>query len=75
VLFRSARLHALMAEGHLLKAPANLEAAAALFIEMNCSLPRLGAMLGRPMTARQLTAHVDLAVELFLAACGEAVAG
>jgi TetR/AcrR family transcriptional repressor of mexJK operon len=70
-----ARLRALLAEGHLRKAPANLEAAAALFIEMNCSLPRLAAMLGRPMTARQLTTQVDLAVELFLAGCGEALAG
>lgn len=48
--------------------PCKPEAAAALFIEMVSSRPRLFAMLGRPPTKAQLAADVEDAVNFFVAA-------
>lgn len=66
-----AHLQALQSRGDLPAAPADLDSAAALLLEMACSLPRLRALMGQPLTARQRGAQVDRAVELFLAACGQ----
>lgn len=63
-------LDALQARGDLPTVPVDLDSAAALLLEMACSLPRLRALLSQPLTPRQRGAQVDRAVELFLAACG-----
>lgn len=66
------QLDAWRVRGELPGLPADADAgvAAALFVEMTCSLPRLRAVLGIPMPRGERAAHVDHAVELFLAACG-----
>lgn len=60
------------AEGRLPGWTIDAGAAAGLFVEMACSMPRLRAVLGLPMSRREIAAHVDHAVALFLAAAGGA---
>jgi TetR/AcrR family transcriptional regulator, mexJK operon transcriptional repressor len=62
------RLDAMRAAGRWPQSPVPGPQAAALFVEMACSLPRLHALLGRPMSARQRAAHARAAVDLFVAA-------
>lgn len=49
---------------------ADPERAAAAFIELVASLPRLRALLGRPMSSPEIEANVVHAVDLFLSGCG-----
>jgi hypothetical protein len=63
-------LESLCAAGHLPKMP-DLQAAAALFIEMVASNARSRAILGQPMPRKQLAEQVDVAVLVFLRGCGE----
>ena len=51
------------------------EVAAMLFVEMAASLPRLWALLGRPMSQEETERTVATAVELFLNGCGPRRAG
>jgi len=46
--------------------------AAMLFVEMVASLPRIRALLGDPMSRRENSAMVQVAVDLFLRGCGYA---
>lgn len=47
--------------------------AATIFYDMTTSTPRLRALLGSPMTNREIKRHVDAAVELFLRGCGSTI--
>jgi AcrR family transcriptional regulator len=44
--------------------------AAIIFVEMVASLPRLRALLGRPLAANETDRRVSVAVDLFLRGCG-----
>ena len=44
--------------------------AAMLFVELVASLPRIRALLGEPMSRRETSALVQVAVDLFLRGCG-----
>jgi AcrR family transcriptional regulator len=62
-------LERLKADGHLAHLPpTNL--AAMLFIEMVDSVPRLRALLGKPLSKRETEALITTAVDLFLRGCG-----
>jgi TetR/AcrR family transcriptional regulator, mexJK operon transcriptional repressor len=63
-----AQLASLQRAGLLRRPAGGARAAAGLFVEMSCSLPRLRALLGRPMSQDELRTHVQAAVGQFLAA-------
>lgn len=65
-----ASLEALRRRGDLPRMP-ETTLAASIFIEMAASIPRLRAVLGRPMPRRQQEALIDAAVDIFLRGCGE----
>jgi hypothetical protein len=46
------------------------DVAAVLFVEMVASIPRVRALLGRPLKKAQVERLVTSAVELFLRGCG-----
>lgn len=48
---------------------ANSRMAAAIFIEMTASLPRLRALLGKPLSSRETNELLDAAVDIFLHGC------
>ena len=56
-------------EGTLPDAPRPAEAAM-IFVEMVASIPRLRALLGRPLRPKETERLVTSAVDLFLRGCG-----
>jgi AcrR family transcriptional regulator len=56
--------------GRLQSLPANPQMAARIFIEMAAGIPRIRALIGKPLSRRESDAHVATAVDLFLNGCG-----
>jgi AcrR family transcriptional regulator len=57
-------------DGRLKSLPANPQSAARIFIEMAVGIPRIRALIGKPLSRRESDAHVATAVDLFLRGCG-----
>lgn len=50
--------------------PGKPETSARIFIEMAAGIPRIRALIGKPLPAAELEEHVTTAVEIFLKGCG-----
>ncbi|MBX7132444.1 MAG: TetR/AcrR family transcriptional regulator [Fimbriimonadaceae bacterium] len=57
-------------EAGLLPRLADIDSSAKLFVEMVASMPRLHALLGRPLSPLEVNCLVDNAVHVFLVGCG-----
>lgn len=64
-----AKLEELQEQGALPEL-SNSRAAAAIFIEMAASLPRLRALMGTPLTRKETHELTEVAVDIFLHGCG-----
>jgi TetR/AcrR family transcriptional regulator, mexJK operon transcriptional repressor len=56
--------------GRLPDLPRSSQEAARVFIEMAAGIPRIRALIGRPLTRKEVDEHVATAVDLFLRGCG-----
>jgi AcrR family transcriptional regulator len=58
------------AAGRLPDLPAEPQDAARIFIEMVTGIPRIRALIGKPLGRAEMESHVRTAVDLFLRGCG-----
>lgn len=61
--------------GKLPMLPPDPQEAARIFLEMAMGIPRIRALVGRPLTRKEADAHVTAAVDLFLRGCGYRASG